>query len=336
MSSKATRLFRLYEPEFPEWLNEYINTAELQTQKNVHTACGITETKLFNNAARYSSLEHSIGVALIIWHFTHDKKQTLAGLFHDIATPAFKHCVDFLHNDYMKQETTESRTSEFINKPDVVKLLKRDNIKLSEIDNYHLYPIADNDTPQLSAGRLEYTLSNIYAVFQIGNLSKVRRFYNDIEVGKNEKGEPELTFKTLEIARDFVKITSELSVCYRGYKDCYSMQFIADILGHLIEDGAFSENDLYNLSEDSVIKIINHSKYRGIFNIWRQSTEIKTSKTCPKDVYSVHHPSKTRYIDPLVKGKRISKIDAESQKMIQKNLNTKFEDYAYIPEIHEF
>ena len=39
-------------------------------------------------------------------------------------------------------------------------LLNRDNIKVEEVDNYHLYPIADNDTPKLSADRLEYTFAN--------------------------------------------------------------------------------------------------------------------------------------------------------------------------------
>ena len=41
------------------------------------------------------------------YKLTKDKKATLAGLFHDIATPSFKHCVDFLNGDYMTQESTE-------------------------------------------------------------------------------------------------------------------------------------------------------------------------------------------------------------------------------------
>lgn len=63
--------------------------------------------------------------------FTHNKKQTLAGLFHDIATPVFKHCVDFLNGDYMKQESTEDLTTEIIKKsPEIMNLLKRDNIDI--------------------------------------------------------------------------------------------------------------------------------------------------------------------------------------------------------------
>ena len=70
-------------------------------------------------------------MALIVWHFTHDKKQTLAGLFHKIATPTFKHCVDFLYGDYMKQESTEDLTSYMISSSkNVMALLNKDNIKL--------------------------------------------------------------------------------------------------------------------------------------------------------------------------------------------------------------
>ncbi len=38
-------------------------------------------------------------------------------------------------------------------------LLTRDNIRVEEVLDYHIYPIADNDTPKLSADRLEYALS---------------------------------------------------------------------------------------------------------------------------------------------------------------------------------
>ncbi len=106
-------------------------------------------------------MEHSIAVSLIIWNSTKDRKQTLADLFHDIATPVFKHCIDFMNKDYEKQESTEERTTKIIRESkEIMALLKRDNIRLEEINDYHIYPIADNDTPKLSADRLEYTLSN--------------------------------------------------------------------------------------------------------------------------------------------------------------------------------
>ena len=76
-------------------------------------------------------MDHSVGVALIIWNFTKDKKQTLAGLFHDIATPIFKHCIDFMNGDYETQESTEELTTCIIkNSKEIMALLERDNIYL--------------------------------------------------------------------------------------------------------------------------------------------------------------------------------------------------------------
>ena len=67
-----------------------------------------------------------------------------------------------------------------------MKLLKRDNILVSEVDNYHLYPIADNDTPKLSADRLEYSLSNALFTYKLLDSNKIKEIYNDIEIQNNE------------------------------------------------------------------------------------------------------------------------------------------------------
>lgn len=64
-----------------------------------------------------------------------------------------------MNKDYDKQESTEELTRKIISESkEIMGLLKRDNISIDEVCNYHIYPIADNDTPQLSADRLEYTL----------------------------------------------------------------------------------------------------------------------------------------------------------------------------------
>ncbi|MBP5250882.1 MAG: hypothetical protein J6Z17_00540, partial [Treponema sp.] len=81
--------------EFPSFLNEYISIPLLQRLSGVSLLCGTDWTKLFKNRFKYSRLDHSIGCALIVWNFTHDKKQTIAALLHDVSTPAFSHVVDF-------------------------------------------------------------------------------------------------------------------------------------------------------------------------------------------------------------------------------------------------
>ena len=330
-SKEACEIQKIFEPNFPMWLVEYIETPEMQKQARISMTCGTIYSDLFPESVFYSSLDHSVGVALIVWHFTHDKKQTLAGLFHDIATPAFKHCVDFMNGDYMTQESTEELTTEMIKgSKSIMKLLRRDGIEVSEVDDYHKYPIADNDTPQLSADRLEYSLSNSLFEINQSTIERTKYFYDDLEVQTNSDGEPELGFKTKKCARDFVKATSKMSVFYRDDSKRYSMQLVADILKNLSEDGKISVRDLYELSEAEVIKIIEDSKYRNAFEIWKNAKEVKTSSVKPSGVYYVHHGAKVRYIDPLVKGERISKICKIAKKYIDKNLAYDMSNYVYL------
>lgn len=323
--------FNMLEPNFPEWLNDYIETKELLKQRYISVTCGKIYSNLFEIDFFFSSLDHSVAVALIVWHFTHDKKQTLSGLFHDIATPVFKHCVDFLNGDYMTQESTEDLTSKIIgSSKEIMDLLERDNIKLEEVDDYHIYPVADNDTPKLSADRLEYSLSNALLTYKLSDIDEINKIYSDIVLGKDEDGTLELSFTSKETALEFVKITSKLSIIYRDDKTRYSMQLIADIIKKLNEDGLITKADLYNMKESEVIEIIENSKYKDIFNIWKNAKNIKVSKEKPENVYFVHHGAKIRYIDPLVNKKRISSISKEAKEEIDKNLSYDMNNYVYL------
>ena len=323
--------FNVLEPNFPEWLNDYIETKELLKQRYISMTCGTIYSDLFESEFFFSSLDHSVAVALIVWHFTHDKKQTLSGLFHDIATPAFKHCVDFLNGDYMTQESTEDLTSKIIgSSKEIMDLLKRDNIKLEEVEDYHIYPVADNDTPKLSADRLEYSLSNALLTYKLSDIDEIKKIYSDVILDKDEDGTLELSFKSKETALEFVKITSKLSIIYREDRTRYSMQLLADIIKKLNEDRLITKEDLYNKKESEIIEIIENSKYKDIFNIWKNAKNIKASKEKPKNVYFVHHGAKIRYIDPLVNKRRMSSISEEAKKEIDKNLLYDMNNYVYL------
>ena len=331
IDNRIKQYFNILENEYPEWLNDYINTEALLKQQYISVTCGTIYSELFESDFFYSSLDHSIAVALIIWHFTHDKKQTLSGLFHDIATPVFKHSVDFLNGDYMTQESTEDLTTTIIsNSKDIMKLLERDNIKISEIDDYHIYPIADNDTPKLSSDRLEYSLSNALFTYNLATEEEIKALYEDLEVQKNDDNIDEISFKTKKLARKFVKLTSRLSVIYREDRTRYSMQLLADIVKRLNEDKLLTLEDLYNLKESDVIKMIEKHECRDIFNKWRKAKKVKTSVEEPKNVYYVHHGAKIRYINPLVNGERISDICKIAKNMIDKNLSYDMTKYVYL------
>lgn len=333
------RYFKILSPEIPEFLCEYINTPAMQKQDRISVTSGTYYSKLFDIKLWYSSLEHSIAVALIIWNFTKDKKQTLAGLFHDIATPAFKHCIDFMNGDYEKQESTEELTTKIISdSKEIMNLLNRDGIKIEEVSDYHIYPIADNDTPQLAADRLEYTLSNGLGVRKhLWDLEDIEEIYNNIEVQKNEKGIEELGFKDINIAEKFVHTMSKLSMIYISSETKYTMQFFADIVKKMYGQKMISKKDLYELSEQEIINKIEKCDYDNIsqcFNIWKNATKIKESDIPEKDKYCVNVNAKKRYIIPLVKNEneyvRIDKISEKAKEDINKFLNFKTKPYSYL------
>lgn len=330
----VSQYFDILSKDKPLRLDELLRSPELLQQHSISITCGTIYSDLFPSKFLYSSLEHSIAVALIIWNFTHDDKQALSWLFHDIATPAFKHCIDFLNWDHEKQESTEDLTAEIISNSELISsFLERNWIAESEVNDYQIYPIADNKSPKLSSDRLEYSLSNGLFSYNLLNIGDVSQIYNDVYVTKNEDGIDELAFKTLSIARRFIEIVSKLSVIYIEDKTRYSMQFIAEIIRRLAEEWLIREIDLYHLSEQEIISIINKSKYNEIFNKWKTAKEVVVSKTKPEDVFYINLSSKIRYINPLVNGKRIYDIDEKSRKAIDGVLNYDMSNYVYIPDI---
>ena len=108
------------------------------------------------------------------------------------------------------------------------------------------------------------------------------------------------------------------------------MQFIADIIKALNTDGKISKKDLYTLKESEIIELIENSKYKEIFDIWKKAKKIKVSKEEPFNVYYVYHGAKVRYIDPLLNGIRISEACKVAKNMIDKNLSYDMSNYVYL------
>ena len=144
-----------------------------------------------------------------------------------------------MNGDYAKQESTEDLTVQTIrNSKEIMSLLARDDIKLEEVSDYHIYPIADNDTPKLSADRLEYTLSNGFGVMErLWNIEEIRQIYENIEIQQNEAGIKELGFKDIEKAERFVEVMSKLFESYIWNKTLLSMQFLADTMKEMSQEG---------------------------------------------------------------------------------------------------
>jgi HD superfamily phosphohydrolase len=334
------KYFKILSPDFPDFLHDYINTSAMQRLKPNSISCGCNYTDMHDLKFKYSNLSHSIGVALIIWNFTRSREQTLAGLFHDLANPSFKHCIDFMNGDYEKQVSIDKRHEKMLlGSSEIQKLLKRDGIKNEEIISFEKYPIADNDTPKLSSDRLEYTFANGYFWKPVWDFDDIAEIYGDLIVLKNEDGADEIGFKTLKIAEKFMAGASQLWPCWVGDKNRITMQFIADIVAKVNRLGLISIDDLYEKSEDDLIKIIKNcgdAKIEKDFETF-QNLLPKNVHSSPKKVpgkYCRVVKSKKRYIVPLVKtdqsSKRITELSQSAKQQVDEFLNRNFSKFVYL------
>lgn len=293
----------IYAEEAPNLVRQLADTSEMKrlSEIGMHCGCEYACNPVYLQArGPYSRYVHSIGVANIVWNFTKDIRQTIAGLFHDIASPAFAHTIDFLNNDHTAQESTESRTRSFIERSSsIMKLLKEHNINIEEIDDYHKYPIADNDTPMLSADRLEYTLGNGYLV-QKKELSMIKEIYEDLTVAENEQGEQELCFRSLKAAEAFSRISMINSRQFASNENRFDMQYLADLLRGALECNVISLDDLYTTESHVIEKIKGNSDFALSWETYTQIRAAGTSDTKLHDRYCVNIPAKKRYINPLV------------------------------------
>ena len=326
--------YKILSKDFPLFLNDYIYTSEMQKLDGINQICGGYWRKENIYEDMYSVLIHSVGVALIIWNFTHDKKQTIAGLLHDISSPAFKHCIDFLNGDVEKQESTEEQTVEVIkNSKEIMNLLKRDNIKLEEISDYKIYPIADNETPKLSADRLEYTFMNGIYYKKVWDLSTIKEIYEDIEIIQNESNISELGFKTIEIAEKFVDGASELWPLWVRAEDTITMYFFADIIEKMYNQKYITKDDLYQLSEKEIINLIKNCENEEISELFKKFMNSNSFIDCKEyrdDKFCVSRKIKRRYINPLTNNGRIYDVSIKARKRIDDYLTMKISKYSYI------
>ena len=132
---------QILSPDWPDFLQKYLELPLLKRLEGVGLLCGTDWTKLYKNRFYYSRLDHSVGVALIIWHFTQDKAQTIAGLLHDVSTPVFSHVSDFRKGDALTQTATESDNARLLRSNEaLLSLLKKDGLSIDQVEDYHKYP----------------------------------------------------------------------------------------------------------------------------------------------------------------------------------------------------
>lgn len=323
-------MIEIYHDTVPRFVQEFAQTEEMLRLKDIGMDCGCeyTSFSLWDQLRPYRRYEHSLGVALIVYHFTGDIKQTVAALLHDIASPVFAHVVDFMNHDYTKQESTEERTREIIeNSQEIMALLKKYGLKVDDVSDYHQYSIADNDTPRLSADRLEYTLENMSRFLKVDE-KIIKEFYDDLTVGINEEGQQELMFRTPHLAHDFTLYVIRNSWIYVSDPDRYSMERLARILRKAVDEGIILPSDLYATETAVIGKLENDGKINGEWQQYRKIHTVRKSVEQEDDSWLMID-GKKRYIDSyIINSGRVSVLYWDCRKQIQDFVKYTFDYYV--------
>lgn len=345
MSRFAALYHKILCPDFPEWLYEYMRLPFMSHLKGVGLLCGTDWTPLYSNRFFYSRFDHSVGTALITWNFTHDRKQTLASLFHDSATAAFSHVNDFRKGDALRQEVTEKGTFKILSSSEhLCRLLERDGIYIEEIADYHAYPVCDNDIPCLSADRLEYMFPSNMALANlvhghVWTLDEAESLYRNIIVLRNEHGEDELGFADRECAELYTQGFCSCALVLQRNENKLALSMLGKIVNLALEQSVIEEKDCMEKNESEIIRVFdsyaqsNDSYLAALIKTWRTMTHIERFDEEPGPAYySVRLDVKKRWIDPLVRkadgsAERISVISPLAWKTIQNFLH--YEDTLY-------
>ena len=321
----------IYQTETPEFLLRLCLTPPLRRLADVGMNCGCEYTAFprFAGIGRYSRLEHSLGAALIVWRFTHDEAQAAAALLHDIATPVFAHVVDFLRGDYLEQTATESGTAGLIRSDAAIgAVLRALGLRAEDVEDYHRYPVADNDAPRLSADRLDYTCGNAVN-FSLASREELAEIFADLRVGKNEFAETELVFRDKEKAARFAFLALACSKIYVCDEDRYAMQRLSELLRAALEAGVIEEGDLASTETAVIGKLLSDpacaAGWRAFRAMSRTARAERPDERGPwRKIFAKH-----RRIDPFAEGLgRVSAFDPGFASALDGFMNEKHDYYV--------
>lgn len=304
MYYKNYYLRQLNYKKIPSFLDKYLKTPSLLRLKKISYFCGMdyASKDIYSFREYISRYDHSITVALLTYKLTKDKKATLAGLFHDIATPCFSHVIDYMNKDYEKQESTEEYTEQILkNDTYLNSCLKKDDINIEDIIDFKKYTIVDNNRPKLCADRLDGVI--LTGISWTKNISKkdIKDIIADIKIFKNEYNEDEIGFKSQKIAEKVLEVSESIDLYCHSNEDNYMMQLLADITLFATKNNYLKYEDLFTYDEDKLFKLLKSIKNKELQNLISKFENIKK-----EDIPFIELPNiKIRDLNPLVNNSRI-------------------------------
>ena len=288
----------------PGWLYKYLDLDILQRLHGISFFCGMdyASKAMYNFKFPVSRYDHSLSVALIVWRLTHDKKATLAGLFHDISTPVFSHVIDYMNGDYVNQESTEEYTSKILEGSEELKrYLELDGLTLEDISDFKKYSVVDLDRPKMCADRLDGTLTAGMAWVDVVGLEDALKVIQNSTITLNEDGEKEISFTDYNTAAYVSYVNDQINRMTHTKEDMHMMILLSKIVKRCLETHLFTYDDLYRLQEYHVVGMIEKQAHSDeiLAELWNEFKSIKEVKQ------ELDITIKQKVIRPLVGNNRL-------------------------------
>lgn len=287
----------------PKFLIKYLKAPTLLRLKGIGYFCGMdyASKDIYSFREHISRYDHSLTVCLIVYKLTKDKKATLAGLFHDISTPCFSHVIDYMNQDYEKQESTEEYTERILRSDRyLIECLKKDDIDIEDIITFKKYSVVDNDRPKVCADRIDGII--LTGIGWTKNINKVdiKNIVQDMYIFLNEDNEDEIGFKSLEVAKKVLEINESIDMYCHSGEDNYMMQLLAKIAKLSIDRNYITYEELYIYNEKDLFSLLKEQKDSELQEL---ISEFENKKRI--DIPVAEMPKiKKRDLNPLVNGNR--------------------------------
>ena len=287
--------------DYPDFIDKYLNTKTLNRLKYITQFCGCDYTKLYNQLFLYTRFDHSLVVSHMTWHFSKNKKETIVALLHDVGTPCFAHCIDYVFGDYLNQESSERDVVDIIKEDEeLLSYLESDGISLDDFD-FSKYKVLENKSPRLCTDRLDGVLHTCYVWLHTHDLDSIKRVYNNIVFDGEE-----LSFCDENICLEFVKMVYNYAKELQGNKDKYIMKYISEVVKKSVELNLITINDLYTKKEEELVNIFKENF--SSFLIFENSRELIGSDSVVENTFYISFSTKKRNVIPLLGDVRIDEV----------------------------
>ncbi len=338
-TEELREIHSVYSHDISDSICELANLPDLKRISMVDKNGGVLFSSFNTFNYRYSRLDHSFGVAIILEHFKQDKCHILEAMFHEIQEASFAYSVDYLINYFKIKDFQKPKAFEkIISSVDSFKDYVSSSFSLEDVSNYKDYSLGFADFPKMSAENLEYVLSNSY-FSGLYDLMEIEEFYNNISICKNEDNKDEFCFSDLYLAYKFFKLSIEIGKRNRSYEAKITRQLISDVIMLMIRREEIKFEDLFDSTDKGIRGIGKCCSDKRIKEGWEaienlNKVDLKFNQSFDKTKYCVKTKEKSIYIDPLVKTKagiyRLSSLDERVDKDIDAYLSTDTDMYMCI------